>query len=186
MIDWSALAFSRGVVIGGAFYALASVVGGQVIGARTIDKIGWLDDCESWIKQSFQNEIDSREEEESLVPKTDCDSVFGTIHPAIRKLCQDLNNPDLGNIGGFTTSAVRDAEQSARDLERRQLETAAKGAGSQCECAAAVYRRENMIGLAVYAGTARLVTLPHVENMTSSLQEALSEPICVNFTGGLG
>lgn len=185
MFDLSTFPVSGGLLIGGALYAVASLGAGQVVGARTIAMSGWIEDCESEVAQFFENEIITRQEEEALVPDTDCGSVVGKWHPTLSQLCWELGNPDLGNLGGVDAKVAREAEQRARDLERRQLEDAAKGAGSQCGCAAAVYRRENMIGLAVYAGTARLVTLPHVENMESGLQAALGEPICANYTGGL-
>lgn len=188
MFDLSTFPVSGGLLIGGALYAVASLGAGQVVGARTIDKMAWVEDCESWIESSFQSEIDTLEEEESLVPEVDCDSVIGKWHPAATRFCADLKElglPDFSELGGYDAKAAREAEARARDLERRQLEAAAAGAGSQCSCAAAVYRREHMIGLAVYAGSARLVTLPHIENMESGLQAALSEPICANFTGGL-
>lgn len=185
MFDLSALPIPGTLIVGCVLYAGASVVAGQVVGARTIAQLGWVEDCQTWIEDSFQSEIDAREEEESLVPKTDCNSIVGGIHPAVRKLCQELNNPDLGKLGGVDAEAARRAERRARELERQQLEDAARGAGESCACAAAVYRREHMIAFALYSGTARLFTPPHIANMESSLQEALSEPVCTNFTGGV-
>lgn len=188
MFDLSSFPVSGSLLIGGALYAVASLGAGQVVGARTIDKSGWVENCQSWIEESFRSEIDVLEEQESLIPEVSCDSVIGKWHPAASQFCRELKElgvPDFSELGGYDVQAAKTAEARARDLERRQLEAAAKGAGSQCSCAAAVYRREHMIGLAIYAGTARLVTLPQVENMESGLQATLGEPICANYTGGL-
>lgn len=181
MFDLSTLPVSGSLIIGCALYAGASIVAGQVVGARTIDKSGWVELCELSIRDAFNGEIDRRKRDEALVPETDCDSLIGRWHPELNRLCRGLGNPDLGGPGA---RAAREAERLERQAEDRALAQAATGAGSSCQCAAAVYRRESLIALAVYAGSARAYTPPRVANMTTALQDALEEPICVHFTGG--
>jgi hypothetical protein len=182
MPDFSTLPLPQNFILAVLLYSGASFIAGQFVGDRTIDKSGWIARCETAIKESVQSQIATKREDEALVPDTDCQSLIGRWHPDLNRLCGEFGNPDFG---GFDARVAREAERRARELEHRQLEAAAAGAGSQCECAAAVYRRENMIGLAVYAGSARLFTAPQISNMRSGLQDALGNPLCANLAGGL-
>lgn len=184
MFDLSSLPIPGTLIIGGVLYASASIMAGHLVGARTIARMDWVADCEARVQDYFKAEVDRRHQEDSLVPPTDCDSLIGRWHPDLKRLCQELGNPDASMLGGYDVQVARKAEEEARQLERRQLEAAAAGAGSQCECAAAVYAREHLIALALYAGSARMFTPPQVENMESGLHEALSTPLCANYTGG--
>ncbi len=157
MFDLLTLPVSGSLIIGCALYAAASVIGGQVAGARTIEKSGWVEDCADWISEAFHAEIAKKKRDDALVPETDCDSLIGVWHPELNRLCRELGNPDLGGPGA---RVAREAERLERAAEDRALSQAADGAGSQCECAASVYRRQNMIALAFYAGSARGYTPP--------------------------
>lgn len=181
MFDLSTLPVPGSLFIGGALYACASIIAGQVIGERTIQKSGWEVLCEHSIKDAFHAESERKKREDALVPQTDCQSLVGRWHPDLSRLCSEVGNPDLG---GPAMRGAREAERLERELEDRQMAQAASGAGSRCECAAAVYRRENMLALGLYAGSARTYTPPQVANMEAGLGEALAQPICANFTGG--
>lgn len=180
MFDFSSLPVPGSLIVGCMLYAGASVVAGQVVGARTIAKSGWVEVCETSIEASVADERARRQREDALVQETDCESVVGRWHPDLNRLCWEFGNPDLVPGAG----AAREAEREARALEDRQLAQAAAGAGSQCACAAGVYRRTHLIVLALYAGSARAVSMPPISNMETGLQQALHEPLCTIYTGG--
>lgn len=178
MFDLSQLGLSGSFLVSCVLYAGASVVAGQVIVARVIEKSDWAQACE----EGLQANIQAQKRPEPVVPDTHCDTVFGWLHPDVNRLCAQVGNPDLAGPGG---RAAREAERQMREYENRRLERAAAAAGSTCACAATVYRRETLIGWGVYAGSARMISTPQVEGMRSGLQQALGAPACAGFDGGL-
>lgn len=178
MFDLSQLPISGSFLVSCALYAGASLVAGQVIAARVIDKSDWAVFCEA----SLQAGIKAQQRPEPVVPDTRCDTLVGWLHPDVNRLCAQFGNPDLAGPGA---RVMRETERQIREAENRRLERAAAAAGSTCGCAAALYRREAMVGWGVYAGSARMISTPQVEGMRSGLQQALSAPACAGFDGGL-
>lgn len=173
--DTSNLPINGGLIVGIALYAGASVLAGQVIGTRTIEKSDWPARCEAGIRA----EINERRGPAPVAPKTDCHSMLGWAHPELNKLCWHFGNPDLA---GPMAEATREADRRRHELRERQLARAAAGAESRCSCAAVIYTRENMLPLAVYAGSARMISLPAVDQMDGELWKSLGAPACAALT----
>ena len=146
-LDFSSLPVPGGFILACGLYAGASVVAGQVVAGRTIDLSGLIELCEDELESDHQTQVVP----EPVVPETNCDDVIGWLHPDLYRLCYQLGNPDFAGPGA---AATREAEKRLRDLENRQLQRAAAGAGSRCECAAAVYRRENLVSWGSMPGRA--------------------------------
>lgn len=177
MFDLSSLPVSGSFLLSCALYAGASIVAGQVISARMIERAGWPATCETALKTG----IAAQKRSAPVVPDTRCDTVFGWLHPDVDRLCTHFGNPDLAGPGA---QAAREAERRMREARNRDLDRAAAGAGSQCACAASLYRRETMIGWGVHAGSARMISTPQVADMRTGLRQSLGSPACAALTEG--
>ena len=172
MIDLSKLPGGGGFILALGLYAAASILGGQVVAERMTEKSGWLPACESALKA----DIEARRPPPPEARKaTDCESRLGWMGEEAVRLCHQIGNPDLELPG---ERFDREAAELRRRAEERALAHAAARTGSRCECAVAVYRREHLIELSLYAGSARMISLPEVEGMGRELETALSAPAC--------
>ncbi len=172
MIDLSNLPGGGGFILALGLYAAASILGGQVVAERMTEKSGWLSACES----ALRADIEARRPAPPPARKrTDCESRIGWIGIEAVRLCRQLDNPDLELPG---ERAEREAAELWRRTQERALAHAAARTDSRCECAVAVYRREHLIELGLYAGSARMISLPEVEGMERELETALEAPAC--------
>ena len=73
MFDLSNLPISGGFVLGVALYAGASMLAGQLVPERTIQRSGWMSSCEAGLRA----EIETRKPPKRIAPKTDCQSMIG-------------------------------------------------------------------------------------------------------------
>ncbi len=94
-----------------------------------------------------------------------------SVYPELQGLCQQIPDP---------YAAARAAELRLREPEEERLRNAARGIGDRCSCAVAVYSKSEMLSLALYAGSARLITPSAIENREAALMRALRSPTC-NF-----
>lgn len=171
-IDISGVGIGGSVVLAAAAYAAVSVlVTGQVVGERTIEKSSWDSACRANIVASIERE----REPPKIIPPTDCRSLMGAFLPELGRLCDQYGNPDF-SMGA--RQALQEQERVRREAEERRIAEAARNSGSQCSCAAAVFVEEQRIPLALYAGSARLITPAPIKNMTSELSAALNAPQC--------
>ena len=170
--DTSNLPISGMVVITLLTYAAISIfVTGQLIGDRMIETSDWDASCQSILR----DEIAVQQEPPAIIPRTDCESVFGGFLPELGALCRQYGNPDFG---GPAAGALREQERARRAAEARRMEHAAATAGSSCECAALLFLEEERVALAIYAGSARLITPPEISSLENSLTRALNSPLC--------
>lgn len=175
MIDLSSLPGGGRFVVALALYAGVSIAAGQLVAGRMIDTAGWVPTCE----QSLKADIAARRPSPPPARKpTDCESRFGWMGLDVARLCHQFGNPDLELP---QERLDREAAELRHRLRERALADAAAKAGSRCECAAAQYRRENLVELGVYAGSARMISLPEVEGMGRELDAALQAPACLPF-----
>lgn len=177
MDSLSKIPLSGGFLLALAAYILVSLLAGQEIGERMVDKSGWYGSCQSVIQR------DIRDRAPISVPQapTDCNSTFGWLHPDIGRLCNEFGNPDLRGPNG---RALDEAERLRKEREAERRARAAEGAASRCECATNLYLQEEMVALGLYAGTARLVSRPAVRDQLGELTQRLYTPTCDLFTGG--
>ena len=174
--DTSNLPINGGLVLALALYTGASVLGGQVVGTRTIERSDWGATCVA----SIRSELVERRAPKTFIPKKNCDTTLGWLHPEINKLCLQLGNPDLN---GPAAKAAEEAEAEARKQIEDQLNKMAAGAGSRCDCAARGYVQGHMIPLALYAGSGRLISLPSVTGLRGELVQSLNSSTCSNHVG---
>lgn len=175
MFDFSQLPLSGSFVLSCALYTGVSIVAGQVIAARTIERSGWEEFCETTVRGDLRAQI----QPEPVVPNTRCDALIGWVHGDVNRLCNQFGNPDLAGPGA---RAAREAERLIREQKNARLRRAAEGAGSLCACAGRVYARETIMGWGLYAGSARLISTPRVAGMNIGLNEALSSPFCAGMS----
>jgi len=169
--DLSSLPVSGSALIGMALYAGASVLAGQEIGARMIERSGWHQNCAHAIQDHLTREERPRRE----MPPTDCNALIGRFHPELQMLCWEFGNPDLG---GPAAEARRQAERARERLAEERRQRAWENAGSRCTCAANDYLQSKLLPLGLYAGTARFVSVPAVEDQHGTLVRALNGPVC--------
>lgn len=171
-IEVSTLPGGAGFILSVAAYVGLSVLAGQEIGEREIDALGWQALCEIEIK----TEIDNRRTPKSVVPEARCSDIFAWLGPDAVRLCKETGDIDF-NVLERQAEAKAHARKKA--LKDKLLGRLAAKAGTQCGCAAEIYQTENMMSLAVYAGSARLIIPPSVGNLERTLKVALATPQCV-------
>ena len=177
-ISLSDFPISPGVILGAGIYMAVSVFGtGPMVGSREVAKINWPALCEADVQADIS--ASAMPPPVSIVPELNCNSTFGTIFGREGKaFCQNYGNFDIPIPGA---NALREQEQRVYEAEQRRVARAVSQAGSKCECAASVYQAENRVPLAVYAGTARVITPPQVRNLKSELTRALRSPQCAGM-----
>ncbi len=176
-IDTSNMPISGGVILGVGLYAVVSAFGtGPFVNDRELEKMNWPAIC----KANLQAEISARREPSpvSVIPDLDCQSTFGLLFGQDgQDLCRNYGNFEIPIPGA---NALREQERRAREAEDRRIERAASQAGSRCECASAVYQAEQIIPLAIYSGSARMIIPPQIRNIQSELTRALRSPQCAS------
>ncbi|MEO1193310.1 MAG: hypothetical protein AAFY02_16225 [Pseudomonadota bacterium] len=160
-----------GALLAAAIYAGASLWAGQLIGERSIERIGWQNSCTAGIKA----DLEATRRPQSSVPPATCSGTIGLLHPDLNALCRGLGDPDLN---GPARRAEREFNRQRRELENRRLSAAAAKAGSMCACAENAYLSEELISLGIHAGTARLITPASVKRLEAELRQALAAPQC--------
>ena len=174
-IDFSSSPISPGVVIGAALYAVVTVFGaGPMVGEREIAKLDWPALCEADVQADMS--ANAAPPPVSVVAELDCNSTLGTFFGREgAAFCQNHGNFDIPIPGA---DAIRAQERRVHEAQERRLTRAASQAGSRCDCAASLYQAEHRVPLAIYAGSARVITPPQVRSLKSELTRALHSPHC--------
>ncbi|MEM8625376.1 MAG: hypothetical protein AAGG47_17890 [Pseudomonadota bacterium] len=161
-----------------ALYLGASVAAGQIMAERMIELSGWHESCAAGIAATHKPKPAPRR----IVREQRCSTTFGPwLGRDAVLFCQQLGDPDFN---GPARRAEEQAIARTEALQRQRLRRATADAPSQCACAARAYRSDQMLSLGLYAGSARQISLPAVEDMSGALREALAAPSCQAMGGG--
>lgn len=169
-----------GVLLALALCAGAALLAGQEIGSREIAGLNWLEKC----RETLLAVVPREEIKPPHIPVRRCaDQVMipGQLGAAARDLCHIFGNPDANAVEREIALKAYKKKRAAQEKARKAI---AATAGTQCGCAEATFKTQNMFHLGVYAGTARFVTLPSIENMEQSLKIALGTPQCQALSEG--
>ncbi len=174
-IDFSNFPISPSIFLGVGIYATVSAFGtGPFVNGRELVKMNWPAICKTNLQEAIFSQ--RKESPASAILNFDCQSTFGLFFGRDGKdLCRNYGNFKIPIPG---VNALREQERRVREAENRRIERAASQAGSRCECASAVYQAEQIIPLAIYAGSARLIIPSQVRNIQSELNRALRSPQC--------
>jgi hypothetical protein len=171
MLDVNSLPISGSALIGAAGYALISVFAtGQLIGERLIEKSNWPAQCE----RALVSELKSNQPTAPLVPKLDCNSIFGIWfgHEG-KQLCRNHGNFNLPFVDQLQAQQKRLAQAN----ERRFTNAAAK-TKTRCACAASLTLEKRRVAFGLHAGSLRLMTPTPVQNLSAELATSLHDPAC--------
>ena len=165
------LPLSGGVVIAGLIYAGASLITGQIVGERLIEKSGWNQQCIAGIKA----DIVSRQPVASFMPRIDCNSIFGSFMGREgRAWCARYGDQIINPLGDLASTRQR----QLREANQRRLSNALSKTSSHCTCAANLALETNRISFALHSGSIRLISPPAVKNLKNTLVVALNNPLC--------
>lgn len=171
--DLSTLPVTGGALLAGTAYAaLALLVTGPLVAERTIDKSGWLARCAS------RNLVEATAATGPSLPSLDCGAVLGAIYGRDGAVFCARYGEALSLPFNVLGPLQRQQQNAARARAAQQ----AAASGSRCACAVRTVLDERRLDLAVYAGTARLVTPLSVRALDAELARAARAPACA--TGG--
>jgi len=118
------------MVLAFVVYGLASVLSGQVMSERMIDKSGWYQTCETMLVE----EAKPRPRPKNVIPERRCsDTPIALFIREVGHLCHSFGDPD---INGPARKAEEEARRRAEELNAWKNSKVASAAGSQCGCAA--------------------------------------------------
>lgn len=164
------VAFAGVIYIGTCLY-----IAGPLVGERTIARSNWAAECATL--QSA--DTGARETERAFAPQLDCRSLLGWLGSQGREVCDTYGNP---------TFDLLDAQAHRQHLQafgQKQVAQKAAHSKSRCACAVTVTLDRQRTTLALYAGTARLVTPPAIRNLSFELHTSLRSPLCATKEAGL-
>lgn len=167
MFDYGNMPVAGGVLAAVLFYAGASLlVTGPLVGERMIAKMDWAHQCARHVRAEAAATANPTK------PKLGCNELFGAwLGRDGALLCQVLDESPIGQV-------LQSTEDAKREMQQRRFDYAAARAGSRCECAITTTLESRRVPLAIYAGTARLVTPPSVKRLQSDLVSSLNAPSC--------
>ena len=154
-------------VLGYAGVSLA--ITGPLIVDRTVQKSGWIAQCQ----QGLFDEFSSVQEAPAFIPSLDCSSIFGLFGREGQKFCQQCGNVKLPFV-----DQLNDHKQKIQNQNEARLGAAAKMSAYRCDCALSTTLETRKIPFALYAGSARLITPMAIKNLSSELQTSLHSPLC--------
>jgi hypothetical protein len=162
MIDLQSFPATGGALLAVAIYGGVSLfITGPIVGERMIMKSEWPSRCSALVVAEAQQRAAP-----PPIASVDCDTVIGILMPELRALCEPVDQ-----IAG-------DIERQQRNIEAQRLSYATKDTVSRCDCAAGLTLEENRTGLALHAGSLRLITPHGVKTLNSRLESALGAPLC--------
>lgn len=168
--DILTLPVTGGALLAGAAYAALSIfVTGPLVGERTIDKYGWPARC---ARQAAMGETE--QDAPSSVRTLECGGVLGLLYGREGKAFCERHGAVL-SLPFDALGAMQDRQQAA--ARARAAEQAA-ASESRCSCAVATVLELRRVDLALYAGTARLVTPLSVRSLDAELARAAGSPAC--------
>lgn len=166
-LDLQSPASGGSVTAWAAIYAALSLyVTGPLVGERTIDRLGWMDNCSRALTQRA-----TPTEPSQNMPPLNCQGVLGWMGDQARAFCQHYGNPTLPDIRGLTL------ESSHRSDAERWLGLRDENS-SKCQCAANVTLSRERVAFALYAGSARLISPAPVRTLSQELETSLNSAVC--------
>jgi hypothetical protein len=162
-----------GALMAALLYAGVSLfVTGPLVGERMVAKMDWPVQCEGHIRAG----VEADRPVEATVPKFGCDEMIGMwFGTEGDRFCARHGDVFANNPINRTLQAAEDAK---REAQRRRMDYAASRAGSRCECAVTTTLENRRVPLALYAGTARLITPPSIKLLGSDLVASLNSAAC--------
>ena len=155
----------------GIYAALSYFLTSQIVGERTIERSGWLLQCERSVISTIRNDTPDLK---TTVQVPDCESIMGLFAGRdSRGLCDKI-----GFV--FKNPVATQIEQQNRRLNKiyhNKVVRSAMRANSQCKCAINV-TLENRLPWSMYAGSMRLIKPSPVANFEAELTRALSSQYC--------
>lgn len=167
------LPLAGGALMAALLYAGVSLfVTGPLVGERMVAKMDWPAQCAGHIRAA----IEADQPVQTAIPKLGCDEMIGIWFGAEGdRFCARHGDVFANNPINKTLQAAEDAK---REAQKRRIEYAASRAGSRCECAVTTTLENRRVPLALYAGSARLITPPSVKLIGSDLVSSLNSPAC--------
>ncbi|MFN3171248.1 MAG: hypothetical protein ACE37E_11205 [Hyphomicrobiales bacterium] len=174
-----------GLALGGiglavvAYAAFSVFVSGPELGQRTINLVhDWPRICQQGIEARAQ----PQEAPEISMPNINvCRMIFGIYGSDGQAYCDmhghyfDSGASDfLGTLGDIADAL----DAPRRTLEQELQDQAIADAPDRCSCATNQVLTNNRYAFAWFAGSARLITPPSIDNLQSELRAALSSPQC--------
>ena len=172
IFDAQSMPATGGTFMAAALYAAVSLfITGPVVGERMIIKSGWAAHCPALIERN----VAVSEAPDMPMPELGCDAIFGWFGPDGQEYCDRHGDYIDANP---LSRMIDDAARQKRALQAMRYDHATAGATSRCDCAASVALEENRTGLALYAGSLRLIAPHGVKTLQSGVERALTNPIC--------
>ncbi|MEL7174219.1 MAG: hypothetical protein AAFN05_14810 [Pseudomonadota bacterium] len=166
-IDASTLPIGGAALLTGVGYiAFMTLIGGPEVTDREIARDGWIPSCRAGLAARIEA---TRAPRQSMPTVPDLCGIVTGGDPSLRRICGYF--PDPGDV-------LWEVERQKRAVEQARIDRALEGVGDACSCAMIVYRKENWLQLALYAGTARVVVPTEVKNRDAALSRALRSPQC--------
>lgn len=171
-LDGNGMPLGGGLALAAIAYAALSLFAtGPLIGDRIIERSNWPEQCRAELNAQIIEQAPSPE----FRPRLDCNAFLGMFGAEGRQVCQHYGNPEFKLP---MQDQLEAHERRLRQAQARRLEARIARSGSRCGCAATVVLDEARVGFAIYAGSARLVTPPAVDDLDASLMSALRSPRC--------
>lgn len=171
-MDFKDLPFNGMTLIGAIGYgALSLAVTGPLVIDRTVQKSGWIAQCQ----RSLHEEIRSGEDVPAFTPQMDCNSIFGMFGREGQQLCHQYGNFKLPFM-----DQLNEYQQRIQKQKNMRLAQAAKSSAYRCDCAVSLTQETRRIPFALYAGSARLFKPTAVKNLASELETSLRSPLCAS------
>ena len=144
---------------------------GPEIAHRTINTMNWSQICARLVEQKAQQ---SQPPSTSLGKIDMCRLFFGLYGRQGEDYCR-MHGP---TINGPVNKVIGLVEGQKDRLREWRMEQATGDADTQCTCASSYVRETHRVSWAFYAGTARAITPPALQNLPNELTLALSTPQC--------
>ncbi len=175
MIDFGNTPVGGGLILGLIGYAtISAFIIGPLVGERTIEKSDWPQQC----KAIIQTQLEADRPAPEFTPRLDCNSILGMLGAEGQQICSQYGNPEFILP---MLDQLREFQQRKNSLQEKRLSLAVSQANSRCDCATSLTLEQRRIPLAIYAGTARIVTPPSIKNINSELVSALQSPRCARM-----
>lgn len=149
---------------------MAFIIGPE-IGKRTIEARHWSKICPTTIARKAEAEAGPVNQ----IPQFDvCMMMFGLYGDDGEQYCR--MHGDFWN--GPANKLLDGVNQKNRQLQEWRIDRATVDSQDRCSCASNLTLEKNRVSFAIYAGTARMVTPPSIDNLQSELKSSLSSSRC--------
>ncbi|MGB7433205.1 MAG: hypothetical protein WA921_12135 [Ahrensia sp.] len=157
------------VIAAVGYAAISYLVTGPLVVDRTVQKSGWVAQCQ----RDLHGEIQSSRQVPEFTPQLDCNSILGMFGNEGQQLCRKY-----GNFKVPLFDQLNDYQRRIQEQEEARLAQAADASTYRCDCAVSLTQETRRIPFALHAGSARLITPAAIKNLNSELQTSLRSPLC--------